>query len=189
MKIILTVIFTFIVLAILGVIFIYSGIYNVSAIKPETGITKWVLETTSDNSVEHHAKGIQVPDLNDSAMIKEGFVHYKEMCESCHGAPGQKETDLAKGLNPHAPNLSRSGEEMSAEELFWVTKNGIKMTGMPAWGKTHSDNKIWAIIAAVKKLHEISPEEYNSYSQNIDEKNMNESKVLLQHNKPKLRYH
>jgi mono/diheme cytochrome c family protein len=188
MKIILSIIFTFVGLAILGIIFIYSGIYNVSAIKPETGISKWVLETTSDNSVEHHAKGIKVPDLTDSEMIKEGFIHYKEMCQSCHGAPGQKETELAKGLNPPAPDLSESGQEMSAEELFWVTKNGIKMTGMPAWGKTHSDDKIWAIVAALKKLHETSAGEYDSYTKEMDEKEMNES-MEQPKDKQKLRYH
>ena len=189
MKIILTVILTFAVLGILGVVFIYSGIYNVSAIRPETGISKWILETTSDNSVEHHAEEIKAPDLNNPEMIKEGFAHYKEMCQSCHGAPGQEETELAKGLNPPAPDLSESGKEMSAGELFWVTKNGIKMTGMPAWGKTHSDAKIWAIVAAVKRLHEISAEEYNSYAKETDEKGMNESGEKSQQDKQKLRYH
>jgi len=189
MKIILSILFTFIGLGVLGIIFIYSGLYNVSAIKPETGISKWVLETTSDNSVEHHSKAIKAPDLNDSSMIKEGFVHYQEMCESCHSAPGKKETNLAKGLNPPAPDLSESGKEMSAEELFWVTKNGIKMTGMPAWGRTHPDDKIWAIVAAVKQLHKTSPEEYNSYSKEMDEKEMKEPEEQSHSKENKIRYH
>jgi mono/diheme cytochrome c family protein len=163
MKIFLSIIFTIIVLCILGIIFIYSGIYDVSAAKPEAGFAKWVLSTTMDNSVEHHSKNIKVPNLDNPARIAEGFAEYKSMCEECHGAPGKKETELAKGLNPHAPNLSRSGQEMSAEELFWVTKNGVKMTGMPAWGKTHPDNKIWSLVAAMKKLHETTPEQYNAY--------------------------
>jgi mono/diheme cytochrome c family protein len=189
MKIFLTVIFTLVVVCILGVIFIYSGIYNVSAANPENRITKWVLSTTSDNSVEHYSKNISVPNLNDPEIIKEGFSRYKEMCESCHGAPGKKETELAKGLNPHAPNLSRSGEEMNSEELFWVTKNGIKMTGMPAWGKTHPDDKLWSIVAAVKKLHETSPEEYNSYTADRDEKEMEAPKGKSNSNEQKIRYH
>ncbi len=170
MKILLTIIFTILGLCFLALIFIYSGIYNVSAIKPETGISKWILSTTMDNSVRHHLKDIKVPNLSDSSRIKEGFEHYKEMCESCHGGPGKEETKLAKGLNPPAPDLSKSGQEMNAEELFWVTKNGIRMTGMPAWGKTHPDDKIWEIVAAVKKLHDISPETYNSFSKEMDER-------------------
>ena len=189
MKIFLTIIFIIIALCILSAIFIYSGIYNVSAIKPETGISKWILETTMDNSVEHHSKGIKVPNLDDSLKIKKGFAFYKEMCESCHGAPGKKETELAKGLNPPAPDLSESGQEMSSEQLFWVTKNGIKMTGMPAWGRTHSDDILWSLVAAIKKLHEISPEEYNSFSKETDEKEMEESKEQPHSHKQKIRYH
>jgi mono/diheme cytochrome c family protein len=181
MKVILTIIFTVITLGILGIIFIYSGIYDVSAVSPEKGISRWILNTTMDKSVEHYSQGIQAPNLTDSLMIKEGFAHYKEMCESCHGGPGKEETELAKGLNPPAPDLSESGQEMSAEELFWVTKNGIRMTGMPAWGKTHSDDKIWAIVAAVKKLHDTSPGEYNSFPEEDDEheehSNPNENKI------------
>jgi len=51
---------------------------------------------------------------------------------------------------------------MNPAKMFWVTKNGIKMTGMPAWGKTHSDDKIWAIVAAVKNLNEMSPAGYDA---------------------------
>ncbi len=189
MKIILTVILTIVGFGILGVIFIYSGLYNVSAANKENGFMTWVLSTTSDNSVDHHAGGIKVPDLNNTAMIKEGFAHYKEMCQSCHGGPGQEETELAKGLNPPAPDLSESGQEMSAEELFWVTKNGIKMTGMPAWGKTHPDNKIWAIVAAVKKLHETSAEEYNSYPEEVEQKDMVKPEKKSDSHEQKLRYH
>ena len=170
MKIILSVIFTLLGLCLLGIIFIFSGIYNVSAMNPDTGIKKWVLETTSDNSVEHHAKDIRVPNLDEPSMVKMGLSHYKEMCESCHRGPGTEETELAKGLNPPAPNLAE-GTDLGPREIFWIVKNGIKMTGMPAWGKTHSDYKIWAITAAVKKLNDIPIKVYNSIPIEEDEDN------------------
>ena len=161
-KIILSVVFTLAGLAILGYLFIQSGSYNVSAMEPDSGLVHWVLENTSDNSVEAHSAGIVVPDLNKPEMIKEGIAHYKEMCETCHRGPGKEETELAKGLNPDAPDLVKWGYKMNPAKMFWVTKNGIKMTGMPAWGKTHSDDKIWAIVAAVKQLHDMSPAGYNA---------------------------
>ena len=160
MKILLSVLLTLVVLLAGSIIFIYSGQYNVSAINEETGITKWVLNTTMDNSVAHYSKNISVPDLNDSLMIKEGFEHYNEMCVSCHGASGKEETELSRGLNPPPPYLVEHAKEMDPRELFWITKNGIKMTGMPAWGKTHSDEKIWEIVAFMKKLPDISAEQY-----------------------------
>lgn len=162
MKILLSVLITIIVLGLAGILFIYSGLYNVSAMNPDKGITRWILNTTMDKSVEHYSSGIVAPNLNDSSKIREGIVHYKEMCETCHEAPGKEKSELAKGLNPHAPDLVRIGSRLDPVEAFWITKNGIKMTGMPAWGTTHSDDKIWAIVAAVRKLHEISPKDYNS---------------------------
>ena len=90
MKILLTVLFTLLGLIVLSIIFIFSGIYDISAMNPDTGIKKWVLETTSDNSVEHYSKDIRVPNLDDPSMIKMGLNYYKEMCESCHRGPEQK---------------------------------------------------------------------------------------------------
>ena len=168
-KIISSVVLTLVGLVILGLIFIFTGVYNVSAMEQDAGIIHWVLETTSDRSVDVRSGNIKVPDLENPAMIKMGLSHYKEMCAECHRAPGKDETELAKGLNPHAPNLYKWGYRMNPAKLFWVTKNGIKMTGMPAWGKTHSDDKIWAIVAAVKKLHDVTPAEYDSLKVEEDE--------------------
>ncbi len=160
------VVVTIAVLIITGLIIIYSGWYNVSAANKEPGFSRWILNTTMDNSVEKHAGDISVPDLNSPAKIKEGFAHYNAMCKECHGAPGSEETELAKGLNPKAPNLMHSAKDMPAEELFWVTKNGIKMTGMPAWGVTHSDDKIWAMVAFIEHLPGMTGSEYDSLASN-----------------------
>jgi mono/diheme cytochrome c family protein len=51
-------------------------------------------------------------------------------------------------------------QELSASELFWIVKHGIKMTGMPSFGKTHTDEQIWGIIAIVKKLPEMDKAAY-----------------------------
>lgn len=148
---------------ILFIIFVHSGLYSVAATSPDPRPIRWVFRTTSDNSVERHAKGIAVPSLTDSAMIREGFDHYNEMCVGCHGAPGVERSEIGKGLYPHGPNLAHSVKEMPPEELFWVTKNGIKSTGMPAFGPTHSDQKIWAIVAFLEKLPNMTPQEYKAY--------------------------
>jgi mono/diheme cytochrome c family protein len=160
MKILLGAVITVLTLLVIFLLFIYSGWYNVSANEQENGIMKWVLNTTKDRSIEFRSKDITVPDLNDSSMLKEGFEHYNDMCVSCHGAPGLEETEVSVELNPTAPFLVKVAKEIDPKELFWITKNGIKMTGMPTWGKTHSDEKIWAIVAFVKKLPNMTAEEY-----------------------------
>ncbi len=90
------------------------------------------------------------------------------MCESCHGAPGKQETELSKGLNPRAPYLPKVANFIEPAEMFWATKNGIRMTGMPAWGKTHSDEKIWAIVAFIKTLPDMSAEDYEKMENNME---------------------
>ena len=160
MKIMLGIVITLITLLVIALIFIYSGWYNVSAMNEESGIIKWVLNTTRNNSIESRIKDIIIPELNDPKIISEGFEHYNEMCATCHGAPGKEETELSKGLNPPAPYLVRFADKIDPRKLFWITKNGIKMTGMPAWGKTHSDEKIWSIVAFMKKLPGMTSEDY-----------------------------
>lgn len=163
MKVIITVVATIVVLIVLGLVFVFSGVSNVSAENQESGLVKWILSAASDNSIERHARGIEVPALGDSTQVAMGFEHYQEMCVTCHGAPGEDRSEIGKGLNPHAPNLSRSISDMSDAELYWILKNGIKMTGMPSFGKTHSEEQLWAMVSFVKKLPGMSEEQYQAY--------------------------
>ena len=143
---------------ILGsVIFIYSGIYNVAATVPHSEIATWVINTIKMSSVRKHSEGIKEPSLEGEALVREGFEHYDNMCVGCHGAPG---TDPAKEFNPAPPDLADVVRELRPAELFWIIKNGIKMTGMPESGSTHSDDEIWGMVAFAMRLPEISPEQY-----------------------------
>lgn len=164
MKTFITVIITLASLALLTLLFIFSGIFNPGALKPHKDLTLWAINTTKDKSIEKRAKKISVPYLDDTSMIQTGFRHYNEMCVMCHSAPGIKESEIAEGLYPHAPHIYKYAGKMNPKEIFWVVKNGIKMTGMPAFGPTHDDRKIWAITAFIKnKLGNMTPEEYKAW--------------------------
>ena len=167
MKFLAGVLFTLIIIIIIGLIFVYSGWYNVSAADKPSGFENWLFSTTMDNSVASQSNKIGAPDLKSPEMIEAGFAHYNEMCVGCHGAPGREQTELSKGLNPPAPDLSESARDMTPQALFWVTKNGIKMTGMPAWGLTHSDDKIWSMVAFIEKLPGMTGSEYDSLETHI----------------------
>jgi mono/diheme cytochrome c family protein len=167
MKFFSGILFTLGVIIILGLLIVYSGWYNVSAANKPSGLENWLLGTTMDNSVSSHSSDIEAPNLKSPEMINKGFAHYNEMCVGCHGAPGKEQTEMSKGLNPPAPDLSESAQDMTPQALFWVTKNGIKMTGMPAWGLTHSDEKIWSIVAFIEKLPGMTGTEYDSLETHI----------------------
>ena len=140
----------------------YSGYVNVGATVQHNTLSNWLLTTTMQKSVKRHAQDLNtvVPELGDHALILVGAENYDAMCATCHAPPGQSPSALAEGLNPVPPNLQESGEHMSAKELFWVTKHGIRMTGMPAWGLTHSDEELWSVVAFMKTLPNLGPEEY-----------------------------
>ena len=151
-----------IVLLIVGyLIFIYSGLYNISAMVHHGKLTLWMMNTVRENSIKQNADDdIKMPDLSDSSLISMGFDHYREMCVGCHGAPGIEQSETANGLYPNPSMLTKVVNNWTPQQLFWITKNGLKMTGMPAFGTTHTDDMIWAIIAFTKKLPEMTPEEY-----------------------------
>jgi mono/diheme cytochrome c family protein len=173
-----TILFSILVVLLLELIAVligaYSGIPDVAATTPEGKMMRWFLSTTKDHSIGARAKNIAAPSLEDSAVIASGFDHYHEMCMTCHGAPGRKPDEFAKGLNPHAPNLARSTRDMEPSEMFLVVKDGIKMTGMPGFASTHSDSEVWAIVAFLKRLQTMQPEEYTAFQKSRRHRTMEE---------------
>lgn len=161
------------IIVFIGIIF--SGFYNVSALSPDPSLMQWVLGTTSDRSVEHHAGIVRISNITDTSLVKTGFLHFNEMCVGCHGAPGVKRSEIGQGLFPKAPDLTESAKEMPVSELFWVIKNGIKSTGMPAFGKTHSDHKIEAIVAFLEKMKSMSGQDYAAMRKAAGNKKMDTS--------------
>lgn len=141
--------------------FIYSGIYDIGASSPHGPVSSWILETTMHASVERRADQVEVPDLGDRSLVLAGVNDFEQMCVQCHGAPGREAAALGKGLTPPPPDLSESAREMSAAELFWITKHGVRMTGMPAWGETHGDEALWPVVAFMTKLPELDAAAYD----------------------------
>jgi mono/diheme cytochrome c family protein len=163
MKVFLTIVIVLVCLLVGGGVFVWSGVYNVAAVAPHWNVTLWVLEETRESSIAAHSKGILLPDLNKAGLAQKGFKDYHETCELCHGAPGIKPKEFAQGLNPHPPDLSsRDSQELKNAELFWIVKNGIKMTGMPAFGPTYSEDQLYEVVAFLRLLPKLTPEEYSS---------------------------
>jgi mono/diheme cytochrome c family protein len=154
------------VLIAAALLFIFSGVYDVSASSPDNGLIAWALQTTQSRSVHRAYESlegkVQIPKLDDPELIRTGLVHYHEMCVTCHGAPGIKISEIGQGLNPYPPELAAHAAEDEPLETYWIVKNGIKMTGMPSFGVTHSDDEIWAIVAFLNRLPKLSPQEYQA---------------------------
>ena len=154
---------TLVTLAIGGGLFIESGIYNIGADDHHTKITLAVIEQLRERSIEVHARAIEAPPLEDPARIADGAQRYQALCVGCHLAPGVAKSAVRLGLYPHPPNLAQ--EEMrDAQRAFWTIKHGIKMSAMPAWGKSLDDPQIWDLVAFVRKMPAMAPETYRELS-------------------------
>ena len=154
------------VLTVTGVLgFVYSGLFDVAANVSEPAVVRWLLQTTREHSIQRRAERITVPEFFDEGRTTAGGKAYSEMCAGCHGAPGQAAFLGAADMNPHPPNLAEVPVERTPSELFWVVKNGIRMTGMPAWGSTHTDEQIWDLVAFINRLPTLSPHAYSRMAQ------------------------
>jgi mono/diheme cytochrome c family protein len=82
------------------------------------------------------------------------------MCEHCHAGPGVERAAWAAGMRPRPPHLTEKAAGWSPQEVFWIVKHGVRMTGMPAFGPSHDERTLWAIAAFVKELPAMTPERY-----------------------------
>jgi len=162
MKVIGTLIVLLLLIVAAALAVVYSGAYNIGMTNHDNSTMNRLLDTAMTKSVEKHAKGIAVPALTDPAMIRDGFRHYDHMCVECHGAPGVQHEELAEGLWPDAPDLAKTAGDWKPAELYWIIKNGIKFTAMPAWGPTHPERALWAMTAFVQKLPTLTAAQYQA---------------------------
>ena len=146
-----------------GLVFGLGGFMNVAATYPDPPPVGWFLHTTYRQSVERRSSDIQAPiDLGNRQQVLRGAQNFIAMCSGCHTPPGLSKTPVSTGLNPPPPDLAEIIPHRSPEEAFWVIKNGVRMTGMPAFGPTHKDEELWALVAFVEQMSDATPEAYNT---------------------------
>jgi len=162
MKYFWTIVIVLVVLGLGAIIYAWTGAYNIGATVPHWDVTLSFIELVKDRSIEVHSQDVQVPNLSDPKFKEIGFDHYHEMCRLCHGAPGYSREEFAEGLYPSPPSMTSGGlqQELSKAEIYWIAKHGIKMTGMPAFGLTHTEEQLWGIVAFVEEVPRVTPEEY-----------------------------
>lgn len=158
-----------------GLGLLYSGLYPVGADVPHNRLTYWALETLRERSISRAIRDIEVPSLADPQQLLAGGADYNDMCAGCHLKPGKASSDLSQGLYPQPPNLALGDETHGhayggddahgerntvAARQFWIIKHGIKASGMAAFGPTHDDQRIWAMVAFLQQLPMLTPEQY-----------------------------
>ena len=156
--------FVVLLILLLGValVVVYSGAYNVAASVPHTAVGRTVLNTVKVQSIRNHAADTTATIPTDSESVVTGHAIYRDTCEACHGGPGVEPSSIGQGLTPQPPELPEVIDLYRPEELVWIVENGIKATGMPAFGETYSREELVAVVAFVQRLPELSAEEYEA---------------------------
>lgn len=143
-----------------GVIVLYAGWYDISATDQHLAPTYWLLDTGMRQSIRHRAENLEVPDLEDARKIEAGAFLYRQHCVQCHGAPGIAPEPFALGMTPLPVPLVHTARTWPPAEMFWVIREGIKMTGMPAWKYRMTDEEIWSLVAYLPFMAHQSPAEF-----------------------------
>lgn len=149
-------------LAIGGAIVFAVG--GVSARPDPPSFEERIARTVRHWLIPRSARARVNPVPADDAALESGLRHWADHCAQCHGNDGRGDTALGRGLYPRSPDMTMpASQNLSDGELFWIIENGIKLTGMPAWGREspseEEEEESWALVHFVRRLPELTREE------------------------------
>lgn len=165
-----------------GALVLYGGFYDISSTKLHFQAVHTILERGMRESVRRHARDVQTPAYVGQAKIQaaaatpgaiqvpsptllRGAGLYRENCVTCHGAPGVAQDDIGRSMQPVPGPLADAARRWRPNELYWITRHGIKMSGMPAWEFHLAEEDLWAVVGFLVALPELSPQAYAALSE------------------------
>ena len=143
-----------------GLLVVETGAFDVRASTPHSAPVAWATHTTMIHAARRGAADIHAPIRFTAAEVQAGLRVYEANCVSCHGGPAVARAAWASGMTPSPPYLLYASHQWTPAELYWIIRNGVKMTGMPAWNSSLADGQIWDVVAFLEALPDISPADY-----------------------------
>lgn len=141
------------ILVVVSLIVIASS-FDLSAL-PEPGAFEVSMATRAKRILVGRASRHDIPSepAKSADGLMEGKMRYGVECAACHGMDGRGLTDNGRWMYPRAADLTSSAvHEYSDQELFWIIKNGVRLSGMPAFGRIESDDRIWRIVQYLRTV-------------------------------------
>jgi len=134
------------------------GLYPIGADNAPSGIERYLAGRAMDVYADRHKPEMQNPTALTADNLTDGAKEYEEHCAFCHGGAKAKNSPMQHKFNPPAPQFINRIPHDPDNWLFWVTKHGVRMTGMPTWDGIMSDEEIWKVIAFIKHSNALPPE-------------------------------
>ena len=112
-------------------------------------------------AIPRRASGLKNPLPASEGAVAAGRAHFADHCASCHGNDGKGQTGMGRNLYPRAPDMTLAAtQSLSDGEIYWIIENGVRLTGMPAWGKGgNQDKETWALVSFIRHLPHATEEE------------------------------
>ena len=162
----------------------HLGLYPIGADNPPGAIERALASRAMDVYAEKHKPEGPNPTEITPANLTEGAKEYEEHCAFCHGGAKAKVSPMQDKFSPPAPQLINKIPHDDDAWLFWVTKHGVRMTGMPSWSGVMSDEEMWKVIAFIKHSDKLPPETAAAWQQLASEPGEIEEHTPEQHEHP-----
>ena len=146
--------------ALVGAAVVYGGLYDVASTTQHWQPTYALVEKAMRQSVRLRARDIAEPPLADEAMALRGAGCFRDKCVQCHGAPGVAQDDIGKSMQPLPGPLVDARMHWRPRELYWLTRHGIRMSGMPAWEFRLREQELWELVAFMQRLPDLNATQY-----------------------------
>ena len=119
-----------------------------------------VARTTRSMAVPAGAKQLKNPLPNTPDNLAEARAHFADHCAICHANNGSGDTEIGKNLYPKAPDMRLpQTQHLTDGELYYTVHNGIRLTGMPAWGTAEKDEDSWKLVLFIRHLPQLTQAE------------------------------
>ena len=161
----LALLFAVLIVALLvGCMYVYARGHGFSAREQPTWMERTMARNARKVATPADAKNLSNPrQQQTSEMLAEADEHFVEHCGLCHGIDGRGDTTIGRNLYPKVPDMSQTDtQQLSDGELYYIISNGVRLTGMPAWGSEDKPEAIWDLVSLIRRLPKLSPEETQS---------------------------
>jgi mono/diheme cytochrome c family protein len=152
-----------VLVAILAAIAMVSVVWRgLSTRVPPTAAEAFLARSVRALATPRAVRAMPNPVELTPAVRDEAIAHFADHCASCHGNDGSGDTPLGRSLYPPAPDMRRGDTQALTDgELFAIIENGIRLTGMPAWGTgtPAGERQSWALVHFIRQLDTLTPED------------------------------
>jgi mono/diheme cytochrome c family protein len=135
---------------------------GISARVAPTSIEVAVARRLRRSVMDRSARSLRNPLPRTADVVHAGLAHFADHCAVCHANDGSGETEIGRNLYPRTPDLrSADTQSLTDGELFYIIEQGVRFTGMPAWGDGSDDSRraSWSLVHFIRHLPALSPEE------------------------------